>query len=297
VARQTSSATTEYVFDQQGNVVDRTNGSGVVQSVTQYDGWGNEQAISGTPSDPFGYNGQAGYYLDRETGLYLCQHRFYDPANGRWVNRDPIGYGGGTNLYGYCTGEPVGRNDPHGYAGDLPASTAEMAALADDTAYNETLNATSGMAAKAGLTIGGAGLAALAADPNAPEQAAGLISNFWDAISPYICGATDSDSGVYAYPPGTSSNDGTGYVGQSGDMPSRDSDHTRSGKLSASPDDPRIIRIPVNSGKNGREIVEELLLMLMRELGVPVSNQRNPIGKGRWELMPPGYPYVPLPWK
>jgi RHS repeat-associated protein len=126
VARTAGSTTTEYVFDQQGNVADRTNTSGAVQSVTQYDGWGNEQAISGTPSDPFGYNAQSGYYLDRETGLYLCEHRFYDPANGRWLNRDPIGYVGGTNLYGYCAGGPAGSVDVTGYLGDLPEAEAEI---------------------------------------------------------------------------------------------------------------------------------------------------------------------------
>ncbi len=114
VARQPSSATTEYVFDQQGNVADRTNTSGAIQSVTQYDAWGNEEVVSGTVTDPFGYNAQSGYYLDRETGLYLCQHRFYDPSQGRWLNRDPIGYGGGTNLYGYCGGAPMGWADPEG---------------------------------------------------------------------------------------------------------------------------------------------------------------------------------------
>ena len=114
MARTAGESTTEYVFDQQGNVADRTDTSGTIQSITQYDGWGNEQAISGTPTDPFGYNAQSGYYLDRETGLYLCQHRFYDPANGSWLNRDPIGYGGGTNLYGYCSGGPVGWADNSG---------------------------------------------------------------------------------------------------------------------------------------------------------------------------------------
>src|SRR5579862_5182103 len=114
VARTAGSATTEYVFDQQGNVADRTDTSGTVQSVTQYDAWGNEQAISGTPTDPFGYNARSGYYLDRDTGLYLCMHRFYDPANGRWLNRDPIHYRGGTNLYGYAGDGPVNANDPSG---------------------------------------------------------------------------------------------------------------------------------------------------------------------------------------
>ena len=116
VARAAGETTTEYVFDQQGNVADRTDTSGTIQSITQYDGWGNEQTITGHATDPFGYNAQSGYYLDRETGLYLCQHRFYDPANGRWLNRDPIGYGGGTNLYGYCAGRPVNFEDPSGAA-------------------------------------------------------------------------------------------------------------------------------------------------------------------------------------
>ena len=114
VARQTSSATTEYVFDQQGNVANRTDTSGSVLSTTQYDAWGNEQIISGTDTDPFGCDAQSGYYLDRETGLYLCQHRFYDPANARWLNRDPIGYEGGTNSYGYCAGGPIRSADPSG---------------------------------------------------------------------------------------------------------------------------------------------------------------------------------------
>ncbi len=138
VARTTSSATTEYVFDQQGNVADRTNTSGAIQSITQYDGWGNEQVVSGTVSDPFGYNAQSGYYLDRETGLYLCQHRFYDPANGRWLNRDPIGYGGGTNLYGYCEGGPMGWADedglrPHGVQTAEAFQSGRGIAAEDDT--------------------------------------------------------------------------------------------------------------------------------------------------------------------
>ncbi len=88
--------------------------SGAIQSITQYDAWGNEQVVSGTVSDPFGYNAASGYYLDRETGLYLCQNRFYDPAQGRWLNRDPSGFDGGTNLYGYCAGAPVINQDPEG---------------------------------------------------------------------------------------------------------------------------------------------------------------------------------------
>jgi len=33
---------------------------------------------------------------------------------GRWINRDPIEYDGGLNLYGYCGDRPVGGLDPSG---------------------------------------------------------------------------------------------------------------------------------------------------------------------------------------
>jgi len=65
-------------------------------------------------SDPVGYNGQWGYYTDSETGLMLCTYRYYDPANGRWLTRDPIGDRGGVNIYGYVGNEPSNRRDPKG---------------------------------------------------------------------------------------------------------------------------------------------------------------------------------------
>lgn len=66
--------------------------------------------------DPFGFGGQAGYYTDTETGLILCTHRYYDPQAGRWLTRDPMGYRGGINLYGYTKNNPVNSADPSGYA-------------------------------------------------------------------------------------------------------------------------------------------------------------------------------------
>ncbi|MDE2127875.1 MAG: RHS repeat-associated core domain-containing protein [Armatimonadetes bacterium] len=63
--------------------------------------------MSGTATDPYsGFGSQYGYYSDSETGLQLLGYRYYDPAEGRFVNRDPIGMAGGVNVYGYV------RNDP-----------------------------------------------------------------------------------------------------------------------------------------------------------------------------------------
>jgi uncharacterized protein RhaS with RHS repeats len=41
--------------------------------------------------------------------------RDYDASIGRWVAKDPIGFGGGVNLYAYCYGDPVNNVDPTGH--------------------------------------------------------------------------------------------------------------------------------------------------------------------------------------
>ncbi len=73
----------------------------------------------------YAYAGQHGY----ESGLLsrtganpslppvTLQHlgwRWYDPAIGRFVQRDPIGIAGGMNVYGYVSGSPSHRIDPNG---------------------------------------------------------------------------------------------------------------------------------------------------------------------------------------
>jgi len=53
--------------------------------------------------------------LDRETGLHYNTFRYYDPDVGRFINQDPIGLLGGTNLYAYAP-NPVTWIDPWGWA-------------------------------------------------------------------------------------------------------------------------------------------------------------------------------------
>lgn len=44
-----------------------------------------------------------GHYHDPETGLHCNRWRYYDPALGRYLQSDPIGYGGSdVNLHSYC---------------------------------------------------------------------------------------------------------------------------------------------------------------------------------------------------
>ncbi|MBQ7189266.1 MAG: hypothetical protein IJR99_07605, partial [Kiritimatiellae bacterium] len=48
------------------------------------------------------------------TGLYSFRARWYDPAAGRWLSKDPIGLEGGLNLYEAFGSNPVCFRDPTG---------------------------------------------------------------------------------------------------------------------------------------------------------------------------------------
>jgi RHS repeat-associated protein len=49
-----------------------------------------------------------------DAGLLYRRNRFFDPASGRFTQEDPIGIGGGLNLYGFAGGDPVNYSDPFG---------------------------------------------------------------------------------------------------------------------------------------------------------------------------------------
>lgn len=59
-------------------------------------------------------NTYTGREWDRETGLYYYRARYYDPNEGRFISRDPIGFVDGTNLYSYVEQNPVNSTDPTG---------------------------------------------------------------------------------------------------------------------------------------------------------------------------------------
>jgi RHS repeat-associated protein len=53
-------------------------------------------------------------YLDDSTGWYYYGYRYYSPELGRWANRDPIGEGGGLNVYGFAVNRVLNAIDPVG---------------------------------------------------------------------------------------------------------------------------------------------------------------------------------------
>jgi RHS repeat-associated protein len=90
-------------------VVDSTTGA--VMQRMDYDEFGTVILNTNPGFQPFGF---AGGLYDRDTGLVRHGARDYDPETGRWSAKDPIGFKGGLNLYGYVENDPVNAFDPDG---------------------------------------------------------------------------------------------------------------------------------------------------------------------------------------
>jgi RHS repeat-associated protein len=79
-----------------------------------YDAWGVQLLHNGANETPFTAYGQWGYFRDAANRMDV-RRRVLRVDLGRWVSRDPLGFGGGDwSLYGYAGDAPVIRVDPAG---------------------------------------------------------------------------------------------------------------------------------------------------------------------------------------
>jgi RHS repeat-associated protein len=100
-----------YTRDHLGSIRELTNSDGLLVARYDYDPYGQRTKLSGTADVDFGYTG---HYHHVPSGLILTLYRAYNPVHGRWISRDPIGQGGGPNLYEYASNNSINLFDPLG---------------------------------------------------------------------------------------------------------------------------------------------------------------------------------------
>jgi RHS repeat-associated protein len=112
-----------YIFNAQGDVVGLINTSGIQVVSYSYDAYGNAITTTGSESgdnqlgglNPYRYRG---YRYDSNTKWYYLQSRYYIPELSRFLSSDDnFGLVGGiisSNLFAYCSNNPVSAFDPNG---------------------------------------------------------------------------------------------------------------------------------------------------------------------------------------
>ena len=107
---------------------------------------------SGVVAAPFGYTAQR---IDPETnGLYYYHTRHYSPTLGRFLQLDPIGYRGGSNLYAYVNNDPLNFTDPNGFVAEGFGAGFNAAFTGNDTNLFGNVIPNGSTAAKIGAGLG-----------------------------------------------------------------------------------------------------------------------------------------------
>jgi RHS repeat-associated protein len=108
--RMDTTGTYSYLTDALGSTVALTDSTGA--SVEQYS-YGPYGILSSNGNDSNSYT-----YTGRESdglGIDYYRARYYNPATGRFLSEDPLGFDGGfTNLYAYVGDIPTKYTDPSG---------------------------------------------------------------------------------------------------------------------------------------------------------------------------------------
>jgi len=101
-----------YHYDGLASTIAITDNAGQVVNTYCYSPEGLV-GVQETIPNPFQYAGRFGVMAEGN-GLYYMRARYYDPETGRFINKDPIGYMGGINLFTYVGNNLVTLVDPEG---------------------------------------------------------------------------------------------------------------------------------------------------------------------------------------
>ena len=112
ISTPVANGTLFYHQDGLGSITELTDSTGSVAKAYAYDAYGNILESPGTVNQPYTYTGRE---FDQETGLYYYRARYYDAGTGRFLQKDPVGFGGGdVNIYRYVKAAPLNFRDPRG---------------------------------------------------------------------------------------------------------------------------------------------------------------------------------------
>ena len=96
-----------YGTDFNKNVTEVFDGQGAIAAAYDYSPYG-AVVKTGDLDQPVQWSSEMN---DEELSLVYYNYRYYNPADGRWINRDPIAEQGGWNLYGFIENIPILKTD------------------------------------------------------------------------------------------------------------------------------------------------------------------------------------------
>jgi RHS repeat-associated protein len=108
--RKQGTNTETYLVDGLGSTLALLDAAGSVQTEYTYDPFGKTAATGAATNNSAQFTGRE----NDGTGLYFYRSRYYSPSLQRFISEDPIGFGGGINMYAYVGNNPLNWIDPLG---------------------------------------------------------------------------------------------------------------------------------------------------------------------------------------
>jgi RHS repeat-associated protein len=136
VSQTDAAGTQTYVLaDGLGSTVALTDGTGTITATLGYDVFGAVRATTGTATTEYRFTGQQD---DAALGYTYLRARYYDPATGRFLGKDPFPGSAGApatqHPYSYAFDNPVNYADPSGEEGVFATTPEEQEQLAQSLA-------------------------------------------------------------------------------------------------------------------------------------------------------------------
>ncbi len=117
-------AASHYHYDITGSTVALSGDDGSVKGRVSYTPYGEITSKDAGVDTRFLFCGAYGVQTDA-SGLIHMRARYYHPYLCRFLNEDPIEFGGGMNWYAYANGNPLNFVDPTGHVGSGIIPTAD----------------------------------------------------------------------------------------------------------------------------------------------------------------------------